>query len=261
MLAGMKETAADRWRVLQQARGLPPEILAKAPETPWKHDPRAFRAPVEPHDTPSRDAALALLAPERGSGRARTVLDVGCGGGSASLAVADRADLLVGLDHDPGMLKVFAADAAARGVEHRAVLGEWPAAADDAGIADVVLCHHVGYNTVEIAPFLVGLTVAARRGVVMELTGQHPMAWLDPLWVRFHDFHRETSATADDVVAVLAQLGITPEVTRWERPARLPEDPEWVAKRLCLPVERAGEVAEALLDIAPRPRTTVTLTW
>lgn len=261
MLATMNETAADRWRVLQEARGLPPEILAKAPETPWKHDPNAFRAPEVPDDTPSRAAALALLDQDSGDGRARTVLDVGCGGGSASLAVADHAELLVGLDHNPGMLEVFSADCEARAVAHRAVLGEWPSASDEAGIADVVLCHHVGYNTVEIAPFLVGLTVAARRGVVVELTARHPMAWLDPLWVRFHDFHRETSATADDVVEVLAQLGITPEVTRWERPAKLPEDPVWVAKRLCLPAERADEVADALAEIPPRPRTTVTLSW
>jgi hypothetical protein len=159
------------------------------------------------------------------------------------------------------MLEVFSADCAARGVEHRAVLGEWPSAADEAGIADVVLCHHVGYNTVEFAPFLVGLTVAARRGVVVELTGQHPMAWLDPLWVKFHDLHRPEPATADDAIAVLGELGITPTVTRWERPARLPEDPEWVARRLCLPAERVDEVAAALAEIPPRPRTTVTLSW
>ncbi|MDQ2709267.1 MAG: hypothetical protein M3Z25_17265 [Actinomycetota bacterium] len=49
------------------------------------------------------------------------------------------------------------------------------------------------------------------RGVVMELTAQHPMSWLDPLWVRFHDLHRGEPATADDAVAVLTGLGITPD--------------------------------------------------
>ena len=73
--------------------------------------------------------------------------------------------------------------------------------------------------------------------MVMELTARHPMAWLDPLWVRFHGLHREPPATADDAVAVLEELGITPTVVRWARPARLPEDPEWVARRLCLPPE------------------------
>lgn len=252
----MSSTAADRWREMQQARGIPPEILAKVPESPWKHDPKHFAAPAEPHDTPSRDAALALLDGGRGE-----VLDVGCGGGSASLAVAERAKLLVGVDHNPGMLEVFAADCTARGLEHRTVLGEWPEAAAEAGPADAVLCHHVGYNTVDFPPFLRALAGAARRGVVMELTGQHPMAWLDPLWVRFHGLHRPAPATADDAVAVLEELGISPEVTRWERPARLPEDPVWVARRLCLPAERVGEVAAALAEIPPRPRVTVTITW
>ncbi|HEX4359799.1 MAG TPA: methyltransferase domain-containing protein [Pseudonocardia sp.] len=254
-------TAADRWRELQEGRGIPPEILANAPDNPWRHDPQHFGAPAEPHDTPSRDAALALLdapGPRRGP---LSVLDVGCGGGSASLAVADRAGLLVGVDHNPGMLEVFAADCERRGVEYHTVLGEWPAIADEAGIADAVLCHHVGYNTVEFPPFLVALTAAARRGVVLELTAQHPMAWLDPLWVRFHGLHRPPPATADDAVAVLNELGIEPTVVRWERPARLPEDPAWVARRLCLPPERTDEIAEVLAELPRRPRATVTLTW
>jgi SAM-dependent methyltransferase len=313
-------TAAARWRELQEARGIPPEILAQAPASPWRHDPKHFVAPAEPADAPSRDAALALLrtaasqrtgkhddvrtvrnvtgwaaradqddarpvpgpaewparadqddartAPDAAQRLARadeggdvTVLDVGCGGGSASLAVADHADLLVGVDHHPGMLEVFAADCAARGVRYRTVLGEWPDVAKEAGRADAVLCHHVGYNTVDFPPFLTALTEAARVGVVMELTAQHPMAWLDPLWVRFHGLHRPPPATADDAVAVLRELGIEPTVTRWRRPPRLPEDPAWVARRLCLPPERVPEVAEALAETPPRPRDTVTLTW
>jgi hypothetical protein len=50
-------------------------------------------------------------------------------------------------------------------------------------------------------------------------------------------------------------------VVRWERPPRLPEDPEWVARRLCLPLDRVREVGEALAEIPPRPRVTVTLSW
>ena len=78
-----QHTATDRWREMQEARGLPPEILKRAPESPWKHDPEAFRAPATPFDTPSRDAALALLAEPARPGRELTVLDVGCGGGSS----------------------------------------------------------------------------------------------------------------------------------------------------------------------------------
>lgn len=239
---------------------MPPEILAAAPRSPWKHDPAHFGAPARPADTPSRSAALRLLGECDGPGRG-SVLDVGCGGGRASLAVAEAAGSLIGVDHDPGMLEVFAADCAARGIEHRTILGPWPEVADEAGRADVVVCHHVGYNTVDFAPFLSALTEAARRGVVMELTARHPMSWLDPLWDRFHGVHRGEPATADDAIAVLGELGITPSVTRWDRGARLPEDPVWVARRLCLPESRVDEVAAALETLPPRTREVVTLVW
>ncbi|MBA2323379.1 MAG: class I SAM-dependent methyltransferase [Pseudonocardiales bacterium] len=259
-MTSTKASAAQRWRDLQQARAVPTEILAAAQHSPWKHNPAHFGAPATPDDTPSRDTALALLGVNRDPDRGM-VLDVGCGGGSASIAVAEAADRLVGVDHDPGMIELFTADCAARSVEHRTVLGEWPEVADEVGMADVVVCHHVGYNTVDLAPFVVALTAAARRGVVMELTAQHPMTWLDPLWVRFHDLHRGEPATADDAVAVLAELDITPTVVRWERAARLPEDPVWVARRLCLPEALVDEVAEALVEIPQRPRDVVTLSW
>lgn len=251
-----KSKANDRWRELQEARAVPPQILDAAPRSPWKHDPAHFGAPAQPDDTPSRRAALELLGETRGS-----VLDVGCGGGRASLAVAEAAGLLIGVDHQPGMLEVFAADCLARGIEHRTVLGPWPEVAGEAGRADVVVCHHVGYNTVDFAPFLSGLTAAASRGVVMELTARHPMAWLDPLWARFHDVHRGEPATAEDAVAVLEELDITPTVTRWDRGTSLPQDPVWVARRLCLPDSRVDEVAAALETIPARIREVVTLTW
>lgn len=251
-----KPSANDRWRELQEARAVPPEILAAATRSPWKHDPTHFGAPAQPQDTPSRGSALSLLGPDKGC-----VLDVGCGGGRASMAVAEAAGSLIGVDHDPGMLEVFAADCAARGIEHRTVLGVWPEAADGSGVADVAVCHHVGYNTTDFAPFLSALTAAARRGVVMELTARHPMSWLDPLWLRFHDVHRGEPATADDAVAVLRELGITPAVTRWDRGTGLPEDPVWVTRRLCLPDSRVDEVAAALQTIPPRTRAVVTLAW
>ena len=70
------------------------------------------------------------------------------------------------------------------------------------------------------------------------MLAEHPMAWLDPLWVRFHGLHRPPSATVDDAVAVLRELGVAPAVTRWERPSRPRQDPGWVTRRLCLPAAR-----------------------
>jgi SAM-dependent methyltransferase len=251
----MRGQAARRWEELQSGRGIPPAILAAAPANPWTHNVADFTAPSVPADTPSRAAALALL------GAGGTVLDVGCGGGDAAFAVAERATLVTGVDQQADMLAAFAAEAAARGVAHRTVLGRWPEIAGESGTADVVVCHHVLHNVVDLPPFVAALTAAARRGVVVEMLAQHPMAWLDPLWMRFHGLHRPPPATTDDAVAVLGELGVEPTVVRWERQASLPRDSAWVTRRLCLPPDRLPEVEDALVDLPPRSRAAATLTW
>ena len=250
----MSGRAAARWAELQEGRGIPPEILARAEADPWHHDVTYFAAPPEPEDTPSRRAALGLL------GDGGTVLDVGCGGGAAAFALVERATHLTGTDRQQDMLDVFAADATARGVPFRTVLGQWPGVARDVEPADVVVSHHVLHNVVDLPPFLVALTAAARRGVVVEMLGQHPMAWLDPLWERFHDLRRPPPATTDDAVAVLRELGIAPRVEVWERVDPPRQDPVWVARRLCLSEDRVPEVGAALADLV-RPRFAATLTW
>ena len=250
----MTGPAARRWAELQAGRGIPSEILAAAPADPWTHEPQDFTAPDVAPDTPSREAAVALL------GAGGTVLDVGCGGGAAVFAL-DRVAAAVGVDRQQDMLAQFATTAAARGVPHRTVLGTWPDAAGEAGHADVVLCHHVLHNVVDLPPFLAALTAAAGRGVVVEMFGEHPLAWLDPLWARFHDLHRPPPATVDDAVAVLAEIGVRAAVTRWERDMPPRQDAAFVTRRLCLPAERVDEVARALVDLPPRPRSFATLTW
>jgi SAM-dependent methyltransferase len=246
--------AATRWAELQEGRGIPTRILARAPADPWHHEVTFFTPPVEPLDTPSRRAAHALL-PDAGS-----VLDVGCGGGAASFALADRAGHFTGADQQPDMLDAFAAEARARGLPHRTVLGRWPGAAPAAGTADVVVCHHVLHNVVDLVPFLEALTAAAHRGVVVEMMAQHPMAWLDPLWVRFHDLHRPPPATTEDAVAVLREIGVEPVVRRWERVVPPRQDPVWVTRRLCLPEGSVPEVADAL-ERLQRPRLAATVSW
>jgi SAM-dependent methyltransferase len=246
--------AAARWAERQEGRGIPPEILARADTNPWHHEVGHFTPPEQPLDTPSRRAALDLL------GASGTVLDVGCGGGAAAFALVARAVQVTGVDQQQDMLDAFAAEAETRGVPHRTVLGRWPDAAAAAGTADVVVSHHVLHNVVDLPPFLLALTAAAGRGVVIEMMGQHPMAWLDPLWERFHGLRRPPTATTDDAVAVLRELGVEPTVQRWERTTPPRQDPAWVTRRLCLPADRVPEVAAALDGLA-RPRLAATLSW
>ncbi|MFP5070288.1 class I SAM-dependent methyltransferase [Pseudonocardia nantongensis] len=260
--------AAAVWARRQAARGIPDAIRRAAPADPWTHDPADFAPPQHPDDTPSRTAARALAERAAAWGcSGASVLDVGCGGGDAAFAAAwpdpSPVSRILGVDRQADMLAKFAAAARDRGLPHGTVQGSWPDVAGEAGRHDVVVCHHVLHNVVDLPPFLTALTAAARPagGVVVEMLPEHPMAWLDPLWARFHDLHREPSATDSDAVAVLAELGITPRVHRWQRPRRHPHDAAWVTRRLCLPADRTGEVADALRDLPPRRADAVTLVW
>jgi hypothetical protein len=175
-----------------------------------------------------------------------------------------RVKHLTGVDHAEDMLRAFERACQQCGLAHRSVHGAWPQAAAEAGIADVVVSHHVGYNTPDLGPFVIALGAATRRGVVVELHAVHPGAWLDPLWAHFHGLRRPPPATADDVLAVFAEVGIRPEVQRWTRSAQ-PRHPEaevdFSLRRLCLPAERRDEVAEAVARLGPRHRDLVTIFW
>lgn len=255
--------AAHRWAERLEAMAVPEEILAAAPESPHGFDVDFFARIADEAaeaDTPSRQAALAAL-PQAGN-----VLDVGCGAGAGALPLAPPAAMLIGVDEDPEMLGAFGDRADARGVAHAEIVGRWPDAARRAPTADVVVCHNVLYNAADVVPFVAALTDHARRRVVVELTEQHPLAWLRPYWRALHDFDRPPGPDADDLLAVLAELGDETEVSRWERASRGRRDRdaqiEFVRQRLAVGPDRDDEVA-ALLDRHPPPETrrVVTIAW
>jgi SAM-dependent methyltransferase len=271
---GLATGALDRWREQLDGWAIPEEILAAAPESPWRFPvglfrSRARRAGSRPA-TPSNLEAARFL-PEGG-----TVLDVGAGGGAASLPLAGVAGRLVAVDESPDMVASFLAAAEAAGVPAEGVEGHWPEVARQVGPADVVVCHHVFYNAPDLAPFATALTGHARRRVVAELTDRHPLVGLGPLWRRFHDLERPTGPTADDAVAALEALGLEVARQDWDNQDRFGFDDfdELVAftrRRLCLPADRDPEVAEALLEqgthqvdgvwVSGQPRRVTTLSW
>lgn len=258
--------AAQRWRHALQAWAIPDEILARAPATPWSYPPSLFarmaaRAVADPVSSPSRRRALEALA-EGG-----TVLDVGVGGGAASLPLVPPAARVVGVDQSADMLESFATAAAARGVAHDEVQGSWPDVAPDVGPADVVVCHHVAYNVADLVPFVTALTAHARRRVVLELTARHPQTSSNPLWLALHGVVRPSSPTADDAVAVLQELGLAVGTEVFERPVEHGDEDlidvvPFVRRQLCVGPERDAEI-ERLLRHHGREdlRHAVTLWW
>ena len=192
--------AARRWAEQLAAWAIPEEILAAAPESPWHFPTTIFASPdPEAADSPSRRRAREAL-PEGG-----TVLDVGVGGGAAGLGLVPPAGRLVGVDESAELLASFAARASERGIASEQVQGRWPDVAGSVGSADVVVCHHVFYNVPDLAAFATALTDHARRRVVVELTGVHPVVSTNPLWRHFHGLERPEGPSAADAAAVLAE--------------------------------------------------------
>jgi SAM-dependent methyltransferase len=267
-------TALDRWGDELRAMAIPEAILDAAPESPFAFPTELFRrraersAAAEP--TPTTMAALDAL-PADG-----TVLDVGCGGGATSLPLAARAASITGVDASGPMLETFAQQVGRAGAAARTVEGSWPEVAAKTPEADVVVGGHVLYNVQDLEPFVRALDTHALRRSVLELTGDHPLAWMSDLWERFHGWRRPAGPTSAVAEAALRELGLAP--TRADRGA---DDPGGFARRgdavalirrrLCLPADRDDEIAEALgdrlrrvgdaWDVGPPERAVVTLWW
>lgn len=263
MTAAGAASARDRqWAHDLASWAIPDEIMAQAPTNPWIHPVAQFCAPDGPTLDSMSHAAARDALPEAGS-----VLDVGCGGGRAAFALVPPASEVIGVDHQQDMLDAFATTADQRGVIHTEILGDWPDAAPRTPIADVVVCHHVAYNVPDLTGFARALSEHARHRVVLELPVRHPLTWMNPLWQQFWHLDRPTSPTADDALAIIRDAGHDAHLVEFDDVTeRIALDPRAQAEsacvRLCLPVDRADEVAEAIATADRNtPRRLATIWW
>jgi SAM-dependent methyltransferase len=257
-------SAAERWRSALEGWAIPERILAQAPENPWRLPVEPFLTTADAQITVSHQRALEALP---AGGR---VIDVGAGGGAMSRPLRAAGAHVVAVDAAPDMLEASGADTR--------VLGRWPEVAPQAGIADVVVCGHVLYNSPDLVDFAGALAAAARRRVVIEITEAHPRVTKEEsvLWRHFWQLERPGGPGWEDAVGVLRELGVEPSVEQWERRRgfgfRSRDDlVAGFRRRLCLPADRDPEVLEVLGPwlvqedgrwlVSGRPRRLVTLWW
>jgi SAM-dependent methyltransferase len=212
--------AARRWRRLVEGRigeieRLQPGRASVSSPDFW--DRRARRFAKGPMSTAEGDPLLARL--RRVVRPAMTVLDVGSGPGRFALAVAPRARQVVAVDPSRRMLQILRRRAREAGLTNvRTIVGSWPDV--DVELADVVLCSHVLPLVADVRPFLAKLDGVARRKVFLYLGGFAADAIADPFWRHFHGRPRRPPPTYLDAIAVLAELGIAPDLEVVEVPTR-----------------------------------------
>lgn len=261
----MTGTAAARWAKDLADWAIPEHILRQAPQDPHRFSVERFTelAAEALRHPPTRTHERAREALPGGG----SVLDVGCGGGAASLPLAPPAGRLVGVDGSAGMLAAFTRAAAERGVAAQTVEGTWPAVAAATPTTDVVVCAHVVYNVADLVPFVEALAAHARHRVVLELPTRHPLAWLAPYWQAFHDVDRPEGPTGDDALTIMRDLGLHPGDERWLRPsslqgARVEDQVVFIRTRLALGADRDADIRAAVERIgAPTEREVITAWW
>jgi SAM-dependent methyltransferase len=246
----MTEPAAQFWAEQLARWGLPQHIIDQAPESPWFHDTSRFAVDdTLDRGTISSGWAREVLPVDGGS-----VLDVGCGGGRSSLTLVPPAVELIGVDPNREMLDEFERAARQVDVAHRTVHGIWPDVSARTPVADVVVCHHVMFNVGDAVPFLAALTAHARLAVVVEIPTSHPMSAWSPAWKHFWNLDRPVAPTASDLVSVLREMGLDPEMATGPRSelARVAVDPEMsvpmTRRRLCLTPDRDDDIASWLAE-------------
>jgi SAM-dependent methyltransferase len=238
---------------------IPDEIISQAPEAPWIHPPEMFKVPIDIADSISHQKARELLSDSD------TILDIGCGGGIATFAVAPPAASVIGVDHQPEMLTMFKENADHRGLDSKIFEGFWPAIAAEVPIADVVVTHHVAYNVPNIEDFLIALNNHARKRVVIEVPQLHPLTAASPMWKHFWNLERPTRPTSEDLFRILGEIGIGAQVVNWEgamgSEISAQQQAHFSRIRLCLPESREGELLDFLQAQPPQVRRGLATIW
>jgi SAM-dependent methyltransferase len=183
-----------------RARGDQPE-----PADFWSTLAGGFRADPHRTDDPVVHLLQQWVTPDT------TVLDVGGGAGRYALALALRCRQVTVVEPSPSMVGQLEEAARAAEISNVPVVqAAWEEAEVEA--ADLVLCANVVYGVKDIAPFVSKLDEKARERVVIVAWMDAPPSIFSPLWKVVHQEERIELPALPELLPVLWELGIFPNI-------------------------------------------------
>ena len=146
------------------------------------------------------------------------IVDVGGGAGRISLPMALRCREVVNVEPSAGMGRGFRANAAGAGIANmRVIEQDWLSAVPPP--ATLALANHVMYLTRDIVPFVKKLERAGARRVIVTVNAPPPPSWNRVLFELLHGEAEEIVPGHVELVNVLWELGILPEIRVLPPPA------------------------------------------
>ncbi len=205
-------SAAEAWKARIEAhdeqslraRGDQPE-----PADFWSTLAAGFQADPRRSDDPVVNLLSQWATPQT------SVLDVGGGAGRYALPMALRCRQVTVVEPSPSMVAQLLEGAREAGIENvSTVEASW----EDASVepADFVVCANVVYGVKDIAPFLTKLDEKAGERVVLVAWMDAPPSIFSPLWKAVHGEERIELPALPELLPVLWEMGIFPNVEMLE---------------------------------------------
>ena len=202
------QNALDRWHS-QVQRHHSQSIAAQQNFDPnqdfWEGMAQNFK------DDPFRKGDPVIDMLEQEFAECRTLVDIGGGAGRLALPLSLSREAVTVVDSSKSMLLELQDSCEEAKIENvSSVFGLWEDAVID--IHEGALCSHVTYGIENIGKFLENVNQYASQRVVIIAFMKSPQAHLESLWREVHEEERVHLPGVPELMDVLWQLGIAPEL-------------------------------------------------
>ena len=202
------QDAVDRWHS-QVRRHHSQSIAAQQNFDPnqdfWEGMAQNFK------DDPFRKGDPVIDRLEQEFAECRTLVDIGGGAGRLALPLSLSREAVTVVDSSKSTLLELQDSCEEAKIENvSSVFGLWEDAVID--IHEGALCSHVTYGIENIGKFLENVNQYASKRVVIIAFMKSPQAHLESLWREVHEEERVHLPGVPELMDVLWQLGIAPEL-------------------------------------------------